>query len=131
MIVVDTNVVSYIFNRNALAEFYAEKIGQEQAVLSFQTLEEIWFGAFRNEWGEGRVRRLARHLQQYEIIWPNGRILRLSAQLRVEREKVGRALAPADAWIAATALWLRCRLATHDRDFSGIPGLDLIQAGNP
>ena len=33
-----------------------------------------------------------------------------------------------DEWIAATALWLDCPLATHDRDFTRVDGLALIQA---
>ena len=37
-------------------------------------------------------------------------------------------VANADAWIAATALMLDCPLASHDRDFSGIANLALIQA---
>ena len=37
-------------------------------------------------------------------------------------------MSTADAWIAATAIRLGCPLATHDRDFSGIDGLELIQA---
>lgn len=131
MIVLDTNVVSYIFNGNALAGFYLEQIGEDPAVLSFQTLEEIRFGAFRSGWGERRMGRLAHHLQRYAVIWPNYGLLQLSARLRAEREKAGRALTQADAWIAATAVMLDCPLASHDRDFSGIPGLELIQAGNP
>lgn len=29
---------------------------------------------------------------------------------------------------AATAIMLNCPPATHDRDFSGIPGLEVVQA---
>ena len=43
-------------------------------------------------------------------------------------ELAGRRLSVADAWIAATALYLGCPLATHDRDFIGIPNLRLITA---
>ena len=55
-------------------------------------------------------------------------MVQISANLRSEREKAGRRLNTADAWIAATAILLACPLASHDRDFSDIPGLEFIRA---
>ena len=128
MIVLDTNVVSYIFNERELADYYVERIGDQQTVISFQTLEELWFGAYKNRWGDRRRSRLALYIEKYKVIWPNGELVRSCADLRAERERAGRTLSTADAWIAATALLLDCPLACHDRDFSGIPNLRLIQA---
>ena len=130
MIVLDTNVVSFIFRRDSRAQYYEERIAGDTAVISFQTLEELYALALRNRWGEERRDDLMSHLAQYEVIWPDEDLALASAQLRLEREGAGRRLDAADAWIAATALWLHCPLASHDRDFSGIPGLELIQAGN-
>lgn len=49
------------------------------------------------------------------------------AQLRSRRRRIGREIETADAWIAATALWLQCPVVTHNRrDFSDIPWLDVI-----
>ena len=62
------------------------------------------------------------------MIWPNDRLVNVCAQLRADRKVAGRTLQSADAWIAATAILLQCPLASHDRDFSGIPGLTVIQA---
>jgi hypothetical protein len=55
-------------------------------------------------------------------------IAKISARLRAERERAGRALNRSDAWIAATALGYGLPLFTHDRDFEGIEGLHLITA---
>ena len=44
-IVVDTSVVSYIFNAHPVAAFYVNALRGRQLAVSFQTLEEIWFGA--------------------------------------------------------------------------------------
>ena len=96
-------------------------------VVSFQTIEELWHGTFKDEWGEQRRSYLADHLERYEVMWPNGEIVELCARLRVAREHAGRRLETADAWIAATAVYLNCPLASHDRDFSGVPNLTLIQ----
>ena len=53
------------------------------------------------------------------------------ARVRNERERAGRKLNTADAWIAATAIMLACPLASHDADFSDIPNLELIRAPSP
>ncbi len=131
MVVLDTNVTSYIFSRSEISQYYIEQIKGLPTVISFQTLEEMWFGAFKGGWGERRKNELSQYLQQYEIIWPNHELAVVCAALRSEQEKTGRALSQADAWIAATAILLECPLASHDRDFSSIPNLHLIQAPGP
>ena len=128
MIVLDTSVVSLIFNRDSRAEYYKEQIRGETCVISFQTLEEAKFGAYKGGWGDRRKNELERHLQQFEVIWATAELVERCARLRSESEKAGRALATADAWIAATAVLLECPLVSHDRDFSDIPGLTLIKA---
>ena len=127
MIVLDTNVVSYIFNRDPVAQYYQHRIRGRRALISFQTLEEQWYGANLRGWGDKRKNELANHLRQYEVIWPNAGLVEICAQLRAERRSAGREIAVADAWIAATALMLGCPLASHDGDFENIPDLELIR----
>ena len=128
MIVLDTSVVSYIFNRDTRADYYIERIRGLPTVISFQTLEEAWHGAYARGWGNRRKGELAAHMNQYLVIWATAELVNTCARLRSEREKAGRRLNTADAWIAATAILLECPLASHDRDFSTIPGLEFIRA---
>lgn len=127
MVLLDTNVASYIFSKNPKASYYIERIKGHSIIISFQTLEEMWFGALKDKWGERRQRELADYLQRYEIIWPDRRLAEECARLRSDQEQAGRRLELADAWIAATAILLDCPLASHDQGFSGIPNLYLIQ----
>ena len=131
MIVLDTSVVSLLFRGDARSGYYLPLIRGQRSVVSFQTVEEVWFGAYRAGWGARQKNDLARHLAQYEVIWPDEETLEISARLRVARESVGRRLNTADAWIAATGLRLSCPLASDDGDFDNIPGLDLIRALRP
>lgn len=124
----DTSVVSFIFNTDTRAEHYATRMKGLVPCVSFQTMEELWFGAFNNDWGERRKNLLARHLEQYAVVWPTEELVHICARLRSKQQSAGRRLTSADSWIAATALMLDCPLASHDRDFSGISGLSLIQA---
>ena len=127
-VVVDTGVVSFIFRKDDRAQFYEEHIAGMRPVVSFQTLEELYIWPIRNNWSTRRRNELQRHLDQYEVVWPNLELVQMSADLRNEREKAGLRLNTADAWIAATALMLGCPLAYHDRDFDDIPGLEVIRS---
>ena len=126
-VVVDTSVVSHLFRGGGIAVYYEAELSGNTTVVSFQTIEELWHGAFKDGWGEQRRSDLAAHLERYEVMWPNDEIVEICARLRVARENAGRRLETADAWIAATAVYLSCPLASHDRDFSGVPNLALIQ----
>ena len=128
LIVLDTSVVSLLFPTAAPSEFSKGEITGRRAVTSFQTQEEVLFGALEGGSGARRMNLLRRHLDQYELVGVTPELVDICARLRAERKSVGRALKTADAWIAASALLLRCPLATTDDDFEGIPGLDLIRA---
>lgn len=126
-VVLDTSVVSIIYADNDLAPYYRERTKGEHAAISFQTLEELWFGAIKNGWGTRRMKELESHIDRYEVVWPSPTLVEICAALRAERERAGRRLDTADAWIAATAIMLGCPLATHDNDFDGIPNLEIIK----
>ncbi len=131
-VVLDTSVVSILFEGESdlRFSFYQSRIEGLKGVISFQTLEEVWFGAFKAGWGERRQDELKRHLADYDVIWPDNDLVSETARLRAAQERKGRRLGRADAWIAATALWLECPLAAHDRDFVGIDGLTLIRVSS-
>ena len=104
---------------------------QVEVVISFQTREEALFGAYLAGWGERRVNDLKQQMDQYEVHWPDDELVDLCARMRQRRQAVGRRLEVADAWVAATALYLECPLASHDGDFDDIPDLQLIRAPTP
>ncbi len=124
-VVVDTNVVVYLFNGHEHAGFYGRELAEKRLVISFQTLEEILAWPLAENWDDRRRNTLAQHIDRYEVFWPNRQLAEISAQLRI---RVGRALKQPDAWIAATAVFLGCPLATSDTDFPRVPGIDLITA---
>ena len=126
-VVLDTSVVSIIYNSDSRSEYYENQIKGRKSVISFQTLEELLFGPIKDDWGENRMTNLKRHIAQYEVIWPDAALVNISAQLRSERMKAGRGLKTADAWIAATAIMMNCPLVTDNGDFEGIPNLEIIK----
>ena len=130
-VVADSNLVSYIARKSPIADYYLPHLAGRQIVISFQTREEALFGAYLAQWGERRVNDLKLQLEQYEVSWPNPGMVDLCARLRADRRAAGREIQIADAWVAATALYLGCPLASHDGDFENIPGLQLIREHSP
>ena len=127
-VVIDSNVMSYIAKRSPIADYYLPYLAGREVVISFQTREEALFGAYLAGWGERRVNDLKQQMDQYEVHWPDDELVDLCARLRQQRQAAGRRLEVADAWVAATALYLECPLASHDGDFDDIPDLQLIRA---
>lgn len=126
MILLDTNIVSHLFNGSDIAVPYLDHLRGQRVLISFQTLEELWHGAWWAGWGERRQSELARHLEHYEVVWAGPELVESCARLRTERKSAGRELPVADAWIAATALLLNCPLAARDHVFADIPGLEVL-----
>ena len=130
-VVIDSNVMSYIARRSPIADYYLPYLAGREVVIYFQTREEALFGAYLAGWGERRVNDLKQQMDQYEVHWPDDELVDLCARLRQQRQAAGRRLEVADAWVAATALYLECPLASHDGDFDDIPDLQLIRAPTP
>ena len=126
--VLDTNVVSFIYRSDPEGVYYEQQIRGLEPLISFQTAEELLFGAFKRGWGEQRMEAFAHFLSRYDVVMPTTATIDHCARIRAEQARVGRSLALDDAWIAATAMTLGCPLATDDRDLAGVPGLDVIQA---
>jgi predicted nucleic acid-binding protein len=125
-IVVDTNVLSYCFRQRRLGKCYEQCLVGKITCVACVTLEELYFGARRGNWGDPRRRALEAFIQEYELLPVTVGIAKISAHIRAQRTRVGRPLDKTDAWIAATAISHGLPLLSHDKDFDGIEGLHLI-----
>ena len=112
-----------------LTPLYAPLIDRRPALISFQTVAELRFGALRRGWGEHRLRRLAASISRAEVVWAGPELVDVYAAFRASCEAAGHALGQrhhdADRWIAAVALRLRLPLVSHDAVFIDAPGLVL------
>ena len=131
-VLADTDVLSFVFNGAPMGAYYIEQLRGSEVVVSFRTVEELWYGAYLRGWGERRKSALEQFLGAYRMVLPDQSLTRYTALLRADLEQAGRRLNSShDEWIAATALWLDCPLAAHDRDFTRVRDLRLIQAPAP
>lgn len=125
--VIDTDVLSFLFRSDTRAALYAPHLFGQVLTISFQTRAEMLRGAISANWGERRKQQLEQWLTKYAIVHSSDDLCLHWAEAIDSARRVGRPIAAADAWIAATALFLDVPLVTHNAgDYTGVSGLTVI-----
>lgn len=114
-VVLDTDVTSFLFKKDTRARKYRRHLHGQVGVISFMTLAELDHWGLRRRWGQKRRAELNRFLAAFEVHYPDPALCGLWAEITDTRERQGRPIKVADAWIAASALarrrppWRRSR----------------------
>jgi len=126
-IVVDADVVSFLFKNDSRAQSYLPHLYDRQWLISFMTEAELEQWALLSNWHAKRIDWLRIFLARFAIV-PSSHDLALKwAEVMVAGRRAGRRLETADAWIAATAVLYDAPLITQNAsDYSGVPGLKVI-----
>ncbi|MEP7339051.1 MAG: PIN domain-containing protein [Acidobacteriota bacterium] len=127
-LIVDSNVISYIYKQDTRAALYEPHLVNALAFISFMTLAELERWAIAQNWGTRKHAGLLRLVQKrFAVIESNPALCRQWAQVTEAVKKTGRVIQPSDAWIAATALLYNAPLVTHNKaDFVFVPRLSII-----
>ncbi len=126
-VVVDTDVLSFLFKEDSRAEMYRPHLIATRPVISLMTHAELLRWPMGRGWGEARLARLHAYLRQFIMYGCDADLCRVWAEVTHAARDRGRPVQCADAWIAATALLHGMPLLTHNgRDYAGVPGLRVI-----
>lgn len=104
-LVVDTDVVSFLYKRDTRARLYEPHLNPP-FIVSFMSLAELRRWTLERTWGEGRRQELEEYLTRYLVLHSDDQMCDRWAQAMNSARLRGRPIAPTDAWIAATALHL-------------------------
>lgn len=127
IVLIDTDIASFILKGSSYADPYLPLLSRQELALSFMTVAELFQWAILRRWGDHRLAQFEQYLSNYLIIPVDQPLCREWAQIRADRQNIGRAISPQDAWIAATALRHDLPLVTHNiKDFQEIPHLRLL-----
>jgi predicted nucleic acid-binding protein len=126
--VVDTDVASYLLKGLPIGFEYCRLLQGYQTSMAFITAGELLFGAARRTLGRRRLLHLDLFLTECPIIPFKVGMERVYAQLMTDRQRIGKPMEKADAWIATVAIYHNVPLVTHDANFAATPGLQIITA---
>lgn len=133
VLLVDTNIVSILFNRNhPLRRACIEAVGGHQLIISFMSRAELLLWPVANNWGEARRTSLQQHMDLYLAVYPDERTCAIWANIVSQCRRAGHPIQTADAWIASTARQWGCPLVTTDfRDYAAVEDLNIVPIGTP
>lgn len=126
-VIIDTDVLSYLFKGDTRGESYRPHLDGKLGVLSFMTIAELDFWATTRNWGPTRRAELSAFLEPYTVINSDLRLCQMWAEVRSEVMRAGHHIDTADCWIAATARLYDIPLLTHNMNhFVHVNGLKAV-----
>jgi len=126
-VVVDTDVVSFLFKNDSRAQLYLPLLKNQKLLVSSMTEAELQQWILLAKWGAGRVKRFHEFMTGFASVPSSRDLILMWAEAMVAARGSGRRIEAADAWIAATALLYGAALITHNpKDYLGVPNLRVL-----
>ncbi len=126
-VVVDTNIVSYIFKEDTRAKLYDSHLLNVPKFISFMSLAELRRWQKINNWGQKKIAEFEELLLDFGIVYSDDELCDIWATITSDAYKKGNPIDVADAWIASVALLFDVPLITHNRrDFINVVDLKII-----
>jgi tRNA(fMet)-specific endonuclease VapC len=127
LVVVDTDVLSFVFKGGTRAARYRPHLAGQTWALSFMTVAELERWALARNWGQTRRDRMEQQLRQFAICFADRELCRFWADATESASRNGHPVGCADAWTAAAALLFQVPLITHNADdYRGVERLQVI-----
>lgn len=125
-LVLDTDAASRL-QAGSLDPGLARFVAGHVPCVTFVTVAEFYYGAFKRGWGPKRIERLEAWLRCVVVLPYNFEVARGWGQLGADMERIGRRMQPNDAWIAACCLaWDLPLMTLNRKHFEHVPGLRLV-----
>jgi len=127
MLLLDTNIVSFIFKGHTLTRKYLPDLQGQPLAISAMTVAELLEWSIIHQWGQRKITKLQMTITSYTVLPLDEPVWLNWATIRATCRSKGLMIGVADAWIAATAIHHQIPLVTHNpKDFTCVEGLQLI-----
>ena len=126
-VVVDTNIVSFIFKEDTRAKLYDSHLLNVPKFISFMSLAELSKWQDLNNWGERKKSKFDELLLDFGVVHSDKNLCKIWAKIQSDANKRGNPIDIADTWIASVAILFDIPLVTHNRrDFINVANLQII-----
>ncbi len=128
MLLLDTDVASFLLKRDSRATAFFPYLEGQQPALSFMSAAELFQWAEMRHWGERRKADLETLLnRRYVVVGFELGLAKEWARVRAEAKEQGHPIAVQDGWIAATGRYFGLPILTNNRKhFEHVAGLALL-----
>jgi tRNA(fMet)-specific endonuclease VapC len=127
VLVVDTDVISYLLKQDTRADLYKPHLQGHLLLISPMTRAELEAWALEHSWGQTRRDAMRVHLRQFMLVPFHEALCVKWAEATDSARRHGRPINSSDAWVAAVALYYGVTLVTHNKsDYLGVANLKLI-----
>ncbi len=89
-IVLDTDIVSYLFKGDTRASLYRKDLVGKLPIISFMTVAELKFWAVNKNWGEKRTAAMEEHLRHFLIYPVDMKLIDNWARITAKGKSIGR-----------------------------------------
>ena len=128
MLVVDTDVISFLFKQDTRADLYKPHLQGHLLLISPMTRAELEAWALEHSWGQTRRESMRVHLRQFMLVPFHEALCVKWAEATDGARRRGRPINSSDAWVAAVALYYGVPLVTHYKaDYLGVADLKLVE----
>lgn len=122
----DTDTCIYWLKGNEDIEEKALKVGLSKISISFVTLSELYYGAYKSRRVEQNLANIGILKSKLSLMDSNASICDIFGKLKAMLEKDGKIIDDADLFVAACALDINATLVTNnEKHFKRIKGLKL------
>ena len=127
MLVVDTDVISFLFKQDTRADLYKPDLQGHLLLISPMTRAELEVWALEHSWGQTRREAMRVHLKQFMLVPFHEALCVKWAEATDSARRRGRSINSSDAWVAAVALHYDVPLVTHNKsDYLGVGQLKFV-----
>jgi tRNA(fMet)-specific endonuclease VapC len=127
VLVVDTDVISYLFKQDTRADLYKPHLQGHLLLISPMTRAELEAWALEHSWGQTRREAMRVHLKHFMLVPFHEAVCVKWAEATDSARRRGRSINSSDAWVAAVALLYDVPLVTHNKsDYLGVANLKLV-----
>jgi predicted nucleic acid-binding protein len=127
-LLIDSDIFSYLSRRgDARVEIHRPKVLGKLICVSFVTVGEALFGAYKRKWGHEKLRHLQDRLRSVVVVPYDIKVCSTYADLKARIQAKGENIADNDLWIASCAVRHSVPLLSNNRKhFVKVPDLILI-----
>jgi tRNA(fMet)-specific endonuclease VapC len=122
----DTNIIIYWWKNNNNIENKIKKYSINNIAISFITLSELYYGAFKSLKFDSNILKIKDLLTKIELIESSSEISCKFGEIKYNQKKIGKTIDDADIFIASVALVNNLTLVTNNiKHFENIENLKL------